>query len=492
MATMPGLPMFGHGQVEGFTEKYGMEFRKPLWDEQVDPYLVERHEREIFPILHRRAAFAGVENFRLYDVFTPEGSVNEDVFAYSNGMDNDRNLVIYHNKYGSTRGWVRTSVGFMDKTSHQIRQCSLGEGLNLHPGPNTFVIYRDHISGLEYLFPSKDVFDKGLYIELGAYKYHVFLDFNEVEDDEWQSYRQLYNYLEGRGVPAIQDAMRELLLQPVQQPFRQIANAGYLTYLLEHRLDEIALSLPPSLLGEAQQKLEHLMDGITYLTGNNQNREEISRQVGRELEAVLSLPNIDRHYPLPGSRLYPAAVQFIQSGLQENENRWLTLLAYCFTHSLGRLAGDIDFENQTISWFDEWQYGKLLVEGIQGMGISEESARRVVNQVKLLISQQRWFDQLGKKSLDQILEGWLAEDDVQRFLGVNRYKDLLWFNHEAFQDFLWCMMITAILPAMSDPALSGADVVERVLGMHENILNLQQAEEGSGFQVEKLLAGVKE
>jgi hypothetical protein len=24
MATLPGLPMFGHGQVEGFTEKYGM------------------------------------------------------------------------------------------------------------------------------------------------------------------------------------------------------------------------------------------------------------------------------------------------------------------------------------------------------------------------------------------------------------------------------------------------------------------------------------
>ena len=40
MATMPGLPMFGHGQVEGFTEKYGMEFRRPMWDETPDPWLV--------------------------------------------------------------------------------------------------------------------------------------------------------------------------------------------------------------------------------------------------------------------------------------------------------------------------------------------------------------------------------------------------------------------------------------------------------------------
>ncbi len=29
MATLPGLPMFGHGQVEGFTEKYGMEYYSP-------------------------------------------------------------------------------------------------------------------------------------------------------------------------------------------------------------------------------------------------------------------------------------------------------------------------------------------------------------------------------------------------------------------------------------------------------------------------------
>src|SRR5438552_16737631 len=58
MVTLPGLPMFGHGQVEGFEERYGMEFRRAYRDERVDVGLVERHEREIFPLLHRRAQFA--------------------------------------------------------------------------------------------------------------------------------------------------------------------------------------------------------------------------------------------------------------------------------------------------------------------------------------------------------------------------------------------------------------------------------------------------
>jgi hypothetical protein len=61
--------MFGHGQVEGFSEKYGMEFRRAHWDEIPDPYLIERHEREIFPLLHRRSEFANVDNFLLYDFY---------------------------------------------------------------------------------------------------------------------------------------------------------------------------------------------------------------------------------------------------------------------------------------------------------------------------------------------------------------------------------------------------------------------------------------
>ncbi len=40
LVTMPGLPMFGHGQIEGFHEKYGMEYRRAYWDEPVDQHMV--------------------------------------------------------------------------------------------------------------------------------------------------------------------------------------------------------------------------------------------------------------------------------------------------------------------------------------------------------------------------------------------------------------------------------------------------------------------
>jgi glycosidase len=90
LSTLPGLPMFGHGQVEGLHEKYGMEYRRAKWDETADEGFVRYHEQIISPLLHRRRVFAGVENFFLYDLFTPEGHVDENVFAYTNRLGDER------------------------------------------------------------------------------------------------------------------------------------------------------------------------------------------------------------------------------------------------------------------------------------------------------------------------------------------------------------------------------------------------------------------
>ena len=35
--------------------------------------------------------------------------VEENVFAYSNRARQERSLVVYHNRFGDTAGWVRTS-----------------------------------------------------------------------------------------------------------------------------------------------------------------------------------------------------------------------------------------------------------------------------------------------------------------------------------------------------------------------------------------------
>ena len=215
MLTLPGLPMFGHGQVEGFTEKYGMEYAKAYYDEQPDEHLVWRHYHEIFPIMKKRPLFAEVCNFFLYDVYSPEGIVNENIFAYSNRLGIETALVVFNNCFEQATGWIKMSVGY--RQHGEIRQSSLSEGLNLSNQHNTFVVFKDHTSGLEFIRSCQEIADRGLLVAVDGYKYNVFLDFREVHPSKLRPYYQLAAELNGGGTPSIELAALTISLSPLHR-----------------------------------------------------------------------------------------------------------------------------------------------------------------------------------------------------------------------------------------------------------------------------------
>ena len=508
MATMPGLPMFGHGQIEGFTEKYGMEYRRAYWDEQPDGHLVERHEREVFPLLRRRSLFAGVENFLLYDLFTPEGHVNEDVFAYSNRVGDpstssgqaERALVVYHNKYAETRGWIRTSAAYAVKDESgekRLVQKSLGEGLSLRNDGNHFAIFRDHVTGLEYIRSSTEMCEQGLYVELAAYKCHVFLDFREVQDNEWRQYAQLMAYLNGRGVPSVEEALREVFLQPVHRVFRELVNARLFRRLVEtsQRISESAsrrvgeLSEEwATLLNEVEQKTAHLLREIKQLTQGDGDETAIAREIRQKID--YSTTRLTDH---PTTRLtdHPTI----------RPTDYPTFLGWLFTHALGKIVDEVNFEQISRSWLDEWLLGKIIAGTLQDLGLDEGAAWRSVATIEILTSHQRWFkdqplavsgQRLAEKGRAyQVLESWLKDDEVQRFLQVNRYQGVLWFNKEAFEQLLEWMLLVATVTISADPLRPADKATQETAALHDVVKKLQQAQEESGYQVEKLLEAAR-
>jgi glycosidase len=497
LATLPGLPMLGHGQIEGLAEKYGMEFRRAYWDEQPDGYLVERHEREIFPLLRQRYLFAEVANFLLYDFFTPTGYVNEDVFAYSNQVGDERALVVYHNKYAEARGWIRASVAYAVKAGQDgekvLVQKSLGEGLGLHDDEDTFTIFRDHVTGLEYIRNNQQLFERGLYVELGAYKCHVFLDFRQVQDNEWRQYAQLAVYLNGRGVPDIEEALREVFLQPVHRSFRELVNAHLFRRLMESCVTEFGPGLGRAvpLLDEVEQKMAGLLREIKRLTGGSGDEAAIAQEIRQKLEAILySYPFLSCNpCSKSRSRKYQPASEYLQAGLRDDPATWGTLLGWLFTHALGKVTGSADFEQFSRSWSDEWLLGKIIAGALQDLGLDESAAWYAVTAIKVLISHQRWFEvqALEKKRAYQALESWLNDSEVQRFLQVNRHRGILWFNKEAFERLLWWMSLLAVIGISAAPQRSAAEVAQEIVALYDVVQQLQWAEEQSGYQVETLL-----
>ena len=106
LATLPGLPMFGHGQVEGFGEQYGMEFRRPHARRDAR---TRTSSRGIGATSSRCSSSAGGSRApRASGSSRPRegGAEVTDVFAYANraqsgprGATERRSLVVYLNRY---------------------------------------------------------------------------------------------------------------------------------------------------------------------------------------------------------------------------------------------------------------------------------------------------------------------------------------------------------------------------------------------------------
>ena len=272
LATLPGLPMLGHGQIEGYAEKYGHEFRRPALAERPDEGLVAHHGRAIVPLLQRRAWFAGSGDFQLYDFVTDSGAVDENVYAYSNGSGETRSLVVYHNHFGSTEGRIRESVPFArkhDDGSKTPERRSLADALGLPSDAGVLVAFRDQRSGLEHLRPAAGIREAGFSFELDAYRCHVFWEFREVRDDAHGRWTRLATRLGGRGVPSLADAVRDLELEPVHDVLRRIIGPGRPTLgdlaAFFEAAGESGGPAPDALATAATARLERLAAGTADL-----------------------------------------------------------------------------------------------------------------------------------------------------------------------------------------------------------------------------------
>lgn len=209
LSTLPGLPMFGHGQVEGFSEKYGMEYRKAYWDESVDEPFVAWHQQVIFPLLRQRATFSGVEHFALFDFVTPDGGVDENVFAYTNrGPDGERSLVLYNNRIEPTRGRLTrsASVNVGATAEPRLEQRALAAALDLSSAEDAFYGLQDLRTGDWYLRSGRELTDEGLYAELGGYGCQVFVQWREIHDADG-SWAALAAKLGGHPVSDLDEAL---------------------------------------------------------------------------------------------------------------------------------------------------------------------------------------------------------------------------------------------------------------------------------------------
>ena len=470
MATLPGLPMFGHGQIEGLTEKYGMEFRRARHQEDPDRGLIERHDREIAPLLHQRWLFADSENFLLYDFYQPDGSVDENVFAYSNRRGEHRALVIYHNRFATARGTIHHSASYADKKAGHLRQQSLGAAFGLPDDGNLFLLFRDATTGLEHLERGAKIVSQGFTVELHAYKCHVFVDWRELRPDEHHRWDLLCDFLNGRGVGSMEEALLDLEVAPLHASLVALLNPELLESLAHLSCageavpacgQEAGSSTPAAVLLRQIEALNSRFAtealAIYARKTGSPARHSADPMHGwlalcQRVHAVLGLPAIEDRFSQPWSReakmvlpsstpqLHPSAI-------------WGPVLACSVLESLAETIGGEDPAATALALFDRLRLRAPLARAFTVGGGSTEDGWRAAARVRLASLRQTLAaaKPLNADSFAGFPYSFWDDDDARWLLHVHQVSGEWYFNKELHQELLWWGQLPDLL-ALGAPA----------------------------------------
>jgi glycosidase len=546
MSTLPGLPMFGHGQIEGFTEKYGMEYRWPRYEENPDQRLVDRHQREVAPLLKRRWLFAESSNFLLYDFFHAGGSVDENVFAYSNRNGDERALVVYNNRYGSTRGTVDFSAAYADKGSGQLRQQRLRDGLGLSGGPGVVLAFRDSLTGLEYLRRANDVLDQGLTLDLHAYQCHVFLDWRPMHSTAQYPWDRLSDFLNGHGVPNLEDALINMELRPVHDALRRQLDPA-IVRLFADRADHprpIAPETPKTLEKERSEFFDQAWTlceiflraaQAAYIARlPEQDRPSIDTMPAdpgllaaafrKRLRAAMHIPATEALFPAPWTaaarRILPSpSPQLTATAI------WGPILAWC---TLKLLAESIDLENPervALDLFDRLRLREPFAQAFHALGFEGEEGWRVAARIKVVLlagadagkpeftpqepespiepeSSATAAPQAAKPAAEPVIakpedsespassdeivalapDRWL-DPDVRWLTGVHEAEGHTYLVREQYEELLWWLLMPSLLRVAAEPAPSRTLVEELSKTVEEALSTAEEA----GYRIDALL-----
>lgn len=426
LSTIPGLPMIGHGQIEGYTEKYGMEYQRAYYDEKPNEWLVSEHYRRIFPLLKKRYLFSGVDNFNLYDCYN-NANVEESVYAFVNGVGSERTLVLVNNQYERTGGTIHSSCEKLTRWGEEKKTVTttIAENLGLHFSSNHYVLLDNFSDGLTYIMPSMNIYDSGFTFILNGYESRVYWNIREVEDTDG-IYERIYKECNGKGVKDIKIAVALLRLLPIFKAMSELRSNESLKAIHEivkgkaTRVTERALLLN---LAEAYSTLYELYPTLD---------ENTKMLIAVEPEDIDPAPVVKRIHNI--AKLFSKNGPKVFSSWAAMDNTITITIASALFLLPFRKNQDI---KSMMAISDRLILDYFFKEQIDELKISDNDARALMHEAALLISATDIYSEIDASKLEEhpveLLLPIINDSGVMNLAQCNEYNQEIWYNKESMQ-----------------------------------------------------------
>jgi len=464
LATMPGLPMFGHGQVEGYQEKYGMEYRKAYWDEKPNQYLIDQHNRRIFGLLKKRYLFSGVDNFELFDLYI-NGYVHQSAFCYVNGTEQEKALVLYNNQYDMVEGWIKKSEPKLSKSGEERKTTtsSLAESLGLTLGGRRYVLLDCFTDGLTYMIPSLRVFDEGFKVHLYGYETRVYLNIREVEDVDG-TYEKLYSIIGDGGIKDIEQEILAIRLGPVFKAMESLHSDGF--FKLVHAM----------LRGESTNQGERklilsLAEAYTHLSAVVDNLHPEAQKAlpakPKDVNPTMMLSQIQRWSTL----FKKEDCRYFLHGSYIMDELEVVVAASLFLKPFVTANTTIQ---EAMKASDSLLLNRFFSKELSIAGFNGEAARKTCHAAAILCCASNLVDD-SEEDPKRILSILLEDPAMQSYAQINEYQNVNWYTKEAMQEIIY-------FSALSLHINKGLTKVKQY------VKTLTEAETNAAYRLDRLLS----
>ena len=238
--------------------------------------------------------------------------------------------------------------------------------------------------------------------------------------------------------------------------------------------------------------LEFLKVSKRYTAGEG-NEEHIQTYFSNYLNAILQLDKLQDRFPMPRSTKYKSAITFLKKRISGSTDFIPVIWGWLLIHNLGKLNKDENFESQSRSYIDEWLLGKILIQVLNQIGMDEQQSGHYLSLLKILVIYQKWF-KLNVPNANceyHLLSRLFNDSEIQQFLQINRYNEVLWYNKESFEQLTLYLFIVSVLDSTSEPGREGIEIAKEISYRFGIINKWLEAEKESKYQVEKLLERLK-
>ncbi|MCF8259329.1 MAG: hypothetical protein K9J12_01030 [Melioribacteraceae bacterium] len=504
MITLPGLPMFAHGQIEGYTEKYGMEYKRAYYNETPKQWLVERHDREIFPLLRKRYLFSNVDNFWFFDVIDNYGNLNENVFAFTNRVGNERAVVFYNNRYDRSEGKIfHSTLKLVNENGNKVpRSITFAEALGVNTTDDHFYIYTEHFSGLEYLKTGRDIAENGYYLSLNGFQSQVLWKIREVYDTSGELY-DLYSELNGQGVKSVQDELGRIRFKEIHEAMVGLFETN--------SIKEFNLLIGTDVEEKTEiekNDLKHLLNkyyrilnlGAAHLGNGN----DLSGKQTDFYNLLLNIKKVNlllrKDFSPKRSLKYSGMNEsiIVSSASNTRENSVLYLL-WVTIRALQTIS--VDKKNGNI--FNDLMLHIPIRKVMSILGKGDFEANKYsalfhslinyyedlfdIDQLELGDSDKKNKEKIKKFIVDsksELITEMLEDDIVRAYCGVNYHENIWYFSKERFEELLnWMMTIKMLAIADTKDESKRNIQIEKTFDYVQYLKNVSM---NSGYQLEDL------